>query len=220
MALSSLIFDLDGTLVDSAPSILETLRVVIEEAGHEAKIPLKTSLIGPPLMSTLEVITGIADVHRLEPLAMAFKTRYDTEGLRVTQPFPGVPEFLSELSGLDVDLHIATNKRKKPTLAILEMFGWRGLFKSVYAQDSVSPGYSDKSSMLGFQLKEVAIAPALAMYIGDTPADGMAADRNGLCFTAVDWGYGDFSHVSVTSPWIHVSTPRALMHEIQRRVAA
>lgn len=220
MNVSHLIFDLDGTLIDSAPSILACMEKVIVDAGYTPVLPLQVGLIGPPLMSTLATITGSSDSKLLQTLAAAFKDRYDSEGLRSTTPYPGIPDTLRQLHARGMKLHLATNKRSRPTLAILAMLGWHELFLSVTCQDSVTPGYAHKTLMLEHQLAEQGIDPSGAVYIGDTREDGSAAAANGLHFIAVDWGYGSFDDWNSTSSWSRAATPAALINELQRPASA
>jgi phosphoglycolate phosphatase len=207
MALAHIIFDLDGTLIDSAPSILDCMATVIDAAGYAPEVPLRVNLIGPPLLKTLERITGITDVTRLQPLAEAFKTRYDTLGLRATQAYPGVPLMLRRLVAAGLTLHLATNKRQRPTRAIIDLFGWDGLFATIYAQDQISPGFADKSAMLRQLLLDNSLDPATCVYIGDIPADARAAASNRLRFVAADWGYGTDQNWDGVEAWQHVSNP-------------
>jgi phosphoglycolate phosphatase len=213
---STLIFDLDGTLIDSAPSILACMERVVIEAGHEPVVPLDTTLIGPPLLATLSKITGLTDENLLRPLADAFKARYDDEGLRLTQPYPEITPLLHSLDALGVRLHLATNKRLRPTRSILDLMGWSGLFRSVYTQDRVAAGYADKRTMLQHLLRECALDPAMAAYVGDTREDGLGASANGLHFFAVDWGYGDFNGWPGVASWSRLATPSDLLRRVGR----
>lgn len=206
-----LIFDLDGTLIDSAPSILACMKDTVLAAGLGPTHPLDARLIGPPLMTTLARITGLADAEALSSLAAAFKARYDDEGLRSTRPCPGIPEVLRQLHEHGTRLHLATNKRMRPTCAILDLLDWNRWFTSVYTLDRASPGYADKSAMLGHLLRENGITSANAAYVGDTREDGLAAASNGLHFIAADWGYGDFDDWLGVGSWSLAPTPAALL---------
>ncbi|MFH0934613.1 MAG: HAD family hydrolase [Pseudomonadota bacterium] len=206
-----LIFDLDGTLIDSAPAILSCMDSVIAQAGHVALLPLQTGLIGPPLKTTLALITGLQDEQALQTLAEAFKDRYDNGGLRSTQPYAGINDLLRQSSESGVRLHLATNKRMRPTLSILQLLGWQEWFTSVYTLDRIPSGYAGKSSMLEHLLRENDIDPARAAYVGDTREDGMAAAANGLHFIAADWGYGDFEGWSGAGTWSRATAPADLL---------
>lgn len=209
------IFDLDGTLIDSAASILASLRAAVNDAGYTPMVPWDVALIGPPLLQTLSIVTGITDQAQLRPLAAAFKAHYDGGGCRLAEPCHGVPEILRGLDGA-ARLHLATNKRGVPTRLILDGLGWTSSFRSIYSQDRVTPGYADKGAMLKHQLQEQAIDASGAVYVGDTREDGVAAAANGLRFIAVDWGYGRFDGWGAPGPWTRVATASALLDELRR----
>lgn len=213
---TTLIFDLDGTLIDSAPSILACMESVVVDAGLSLVVPLEVNLIGPPLLVTLSRITGLSDQEELRSLAEQFKRRYDSEGFRATRAYPDVPALLEKLQMLDFELHLATNKRQCPTRAILELMGWAGVFRTVYTQDGVESGYPDKRTMLECQLREQGISPGAAAYIGDTREDGVAASANGLHFFAADWGYGSFDDWLGVPLWSRLVTPSSLLQSLAR----
>jgi phosphoglycolate phosphatase len=210
-----LIFDFDGTLIDSAPSILTCLGEVVDAAGLELKRPLNRSLIGPPLQETLARITGLTAPEMLLPLIESFKELYDTSGLHATHCYPGIQDVLKQLHEHGASLHLATNKRMTPTRSIIELLGWGAYFTSIYTLDMRPDHHADKTSMLKSQLQEQCIDPSRAIYIGDTRADGLAAEGNGMRFIAADWGYGDFHGWSGTRAWSHVMHPPALLDEIR-----
>ncbi len=185
-----LIFDFDGTIVDSAPAILACFRDVLAHRGITPLIKLDRTLIGPPLLETLQLMTGIPDKVELQGLADDFKRRYDQEALFHTMAYPEVGNALVELVASGRCLHIATNKRLHPTRLILRHLGFEEHFASVYAIDRCDPPYRNKSAILAAQLSEQGIAAHQACYVGDKAEDGNAADANGLAFYFVHWGYG------------------------------
>lgn len=189
----ALIFDLDGTLVDSAPSILAAFGAALDEAGVRPRVPLESGIIGPPLKETLAILAGSDDPAVVEPLAAGFKRHYDETGYQQTKVFPGVADMLENLAARGADLHIATNKRLLPTERILGWLGWRPWFRTVYALDMAGRGFRDKSAMIAGQLGDLALSSTSACYIGDRAEDRHAAERNGLPFIAACWGYGGFA---------------------------
>ncbi len=205
---SHLIFDFDGTLIDSAPSILACFARVLEEAGLAPQVPLEEGLIGPPLAQTMRTLSGIDDERAIAGMIEAFKTRYDSEGYRATLAYAGVAEVLAELKDAGFGLLLATNKRIRPTMLILEHLGWASLFDSVWALDRFEPKLHDKATMLGAILRHLAIEPARAAYIGDKAEDGWATDANAMPFVAARWGYGEFP--DAPAHWLHVHRPHQL----------
>jgi phosphoglycolate phosphatase len=189
--ITDIIFDLDGTLIDSAPSILECFKLVLESRKIEPICPLSPDLIGPPLSETLSRITGINEPNVLSKLAEDFKAHYDLGGYKKTVSFFGVSELLRQYSSSGFCLHIATNKRLMPTTLILSHLGWMQYFKSIYALDSASPSFVNKTAMLSALIAAEKINPISAIYIGDRAEDHESAVKNGLNFLGASWGYRD-----------------------------
>jgi phosphoglycolate phosphatase len=187
-----LIFDLDGTLIDSAPSILSCFSKVLKETGVSPREPLDERLIGPPLAQTLQNLTGIHDEAVIAAMIGLFKQYYDTEGYRDSLPYAGVAEALAELKASGYELALATNKRILPTRLILGHLGWDVMFSSVWALDSFEPRLTDKTAMLHEILNRSGVMPELTVYIGDKVEDGLAAQANAMHFVAARWGYGEF----------------------------
>ena len=207
----TVIFDLDGTLVDSAPGIITAFREVLATHHIKPRVPLDNSLIGPPLAETMARLTGETNAAELAALAEAFKSAYDGTGVSTTPAYPGINELLAELQQRQMTLHVATNKRISPTLAILERLGWTKHFSSVYALDLYQPRLADKAVLLTHLLAEQALTTASCIYIGDKHEDGAAADQNGIAFVAATWGYGDFALTACAAHWQSASSPKHLL---------
>jgi phosphoglycolate phosphatase len=210
----AVIFDLDGTLIDSAPSILASFAGALKDEGVEPLVPLTERIIGPPLRQTLEQLTGWSDPAALDRLAAGFKTRYDSEGYRTSRVYDGVEQMLSALSDRGVTMAIATNKRRAPTVKILEHFGWQRHFRMVGTLDTASPAHPDKGTMIAFLLGELSLDPQQSLYIGDTRGDGDAASANGVEFWAANWGYGAWERASLPANWRLLESPAEILERL------
>ncbi|SMC29802.1 phosphoglycolate phosphatase [Andreprevotia lacus DSM 23236] len=197
MALNAIVFDLDGTLVDSADAILRGFAFALENNGVTARCPLEQSLIGPPLMQTLARISGVEDPALLVQMAADFKAWYDGEGCLTTPAYAGVDAMLKALVLAGVPLFIATNKRLHPTERIIKALGWDRHFRAVYALDARTPAYPAKGEMVSALLVEHGLATDAVIYIGDTAGDEQASRQAGVQFWGVDWGYGDLAALDV-----------------------
>ena len=205
-----ILFDLDGTLIDSAPAILASFRDAFALTGIAPVRAIDESVIGPPLTETLQLLSGSDDPVLVARLAEAFKASYDSEGYQATAAYAGVGALLAELAGAGLSLSIATNKRIHPTRLILAHLGWSGFFSQVYALDLFTPRLPDKAAMIGRLLADQAISKDQAIYIGDRSEDGESADANGLPFIAVTWGYGSLSANEMRPGWLAAAQPAAL----------
>jgi phosphoglycolate phosphatase len=210
----SVIFDLDGTLIDSSPSILECFRYALKEANLQPAMPLDNNLIGPPLRQTLMNITGLPPGEAIEKLAITFRDIYDSEGYKATLVYPGVEDLLSQLASRQVRMAIATNKRRTPTLKILQHLGWGRYFQMVGAVDTSTPSHADKATLLGSLLNELGVDAAASLYVGDKWEDGEAAAANGMAFAAAYWGYGEWKHSEMKPGWRLISSPYEFITEI------
>lgn len=203
------IFDLDGTLIDSAPAILASFRQAFAQTGTPVERPIESDIIGPPLKETLEMISGTTDAAVIETLTEAFKAAYDGGGLNATTAYAGVDTMLKALKAAGSRLHIATNKRLHPTWKILEMLGWGDLFDTVYALDMTTPRLPTKAAMIARQLADLKLSSADTAYIGDRAEDGESADANALAFFAATWGYGALTPEALRDGWTHLPSPDA-----------
>lgn len=185
-----LLFDLDGTLIDSSPGILASFARILAAHGIKPVVPLVPALIGPPLLVTLQKVSGIDDEAQLAGLSEAFKADYDSAGYLETQVFPGVAEGLAQLATDGARLYIVTNKRMLPTRKILEAFGLARHFSGVHTRDETDPPAPSKAAVTKRLITQYSIDPAHAWFIGDTDEDAAAARQNGLGFIHAAYGYG------------------------------
>jgi phosphoglycolate phosphatase len=203
----TLIFDLDGTLIDSAPGILNAFAAALREVDIEPQVSLDSGLIGPPLTEMLIRLSGSDDPVLIQTLSGHFKLHYDSAGVAATDAYPGVDEMLNRFAASGAVMHIGTNKRLSVTQAILARLGWRDHFVSIYALDMVEPRLPGKTQLLSKQLGEQRLDPAATVYVGDKFEDGQAADANGLEFHYASWGYGDLQRAQLDAQWNWLSHP-------------
>lgn len=190
MKLSHIIFDLDGTLVDSSPGILESFHFAFEQLEQVPLQPLTREIIGPPLVDTLALLAGSDQPALIQPLADAFKQHYDGDGYTHTEVFPGITEMLVDLAGFGHRLYIATNKRIHPTRRILSHLGWNTFFDGVYSLDFFDPPCKHKAEVIANILSIHNLNKDAVIYIGDRKEDMVAAQANRLQFGFASWGFG------------------------------
>ena len=201
----NIIFDLDGTLIDSSKGILNAVDLAFQQCTVELQQPLTPNLIGPPLTQLLPLLSGTDDPKVIAQLSDAFKEGYDMEGYKKTEIFEGVSEMLELLFKKGCSLYIATNKRIIPTRKIIDFFAWTGFFQGIYALDMFD-GLATKAELIERVISLHNMDDTPMIYVGDTVADRSAAKANDVAYIMVSWGY-DFEE---RTNEIHVDTVKEL----------
>ena len=181
------IFDLDGTLTDSAEGIVASFRHALGQIG--APIPdgdLTGRLVGPPMHQTLQAM-GLGD-HADAAIA-AYRADYTTRGWSMNALFDGIPQLLSDLKDAGVRLAVATSKAEPSARRILAHFGLDGYFE-VIAGASVDGTRADKADVLAHALAQLVPLPDRVIMVGDRHHDVMGAAAHGIDTVVVGWGYG------------------------------
>jgi phosphoglycolate phosphatase len=190
-AFTAIIFDLDGTLVDSRPGIVASCAAALAEEAPDVDPPPIDALLGKPLSDLIAVIGAGLSSQRLAAVQAAFARHYDAEGWRLSLPYDGACEILAALRSAGVRLFVATNKRLDPALRILRAAGLDSLMEEVYAPDSVVPPFVDKPAMAGACVAQHSLQAPDALVVGDSEDDRLMAEAHGLSFAAAAWGYGE-----------------------------
>ena len=182
---ATVLLDLDGTLIDSAPGILGSLAAAFAELG----IPLPDgglprTLLGPPLYRSLPQLVG-AD---LAPQVLAaYRRIYGEAGIRECVPFDGIDPLLRDLAGDGVTLAVATSKAQVYAEKIVEHRGWTELFATVCG-DTLDAARPTKADVVGEALRRLG-GPTEAIMVGDRLHDVEGARTHGLDCLGVGWGY-------------------------------
>jgi phosphoglycolate phosphatase len=188
MKINTVIFDLDGTLIDSAPSILKSIKFAFDATKIEPIRPLTLDLIGPPINEIFLSLVSENKQIKLPKLIENFKQYYDEIGYKETQMYMKTTEMLDELLSMNLKLFIATNKRIKPTQKIIKHLGWKEKFDKVFTLDYFEPALKNKNIMLGQIYKDLTRS-GCAIYVGDRAEDAEAAAMAGFPFFYASWGY-------------------------------
>lgn len=186
----ALIFDLDGTLVDSAPDIADAANRMLAEAGV-APLELETIIgfVGAGLPKLVErVIAHVGlDPGRHGALSARMQVLYAQAPAARARLYPGLPEALHALRAQGWRLGLCTNKPEAPARAILAAFGLTDLFEVVVGGDTLVVRKPDPAPLRhGFAALG---APMARLYVGDSETDAETARRAGLPFLLFTEGY-------------------------------
>ena len=178
----TVIFDLDGTLIDSQPGIIDSLKFALADSGFCHELSSTQVPVGPPLSELIQIFTNTNDLSTINPIISKFKFHYDSSGFRSSRLFDGVYGFLSSLYCAHLNLYIATNKRLAPTIKILNHLSIDCFFNDVYAVDSCERNYDSKASMLKALICNHCI-DSNVLYLGDRYDDYSATVANSIPVT-------------------------------------
>jgi phosphoglycolate phosphatase len=185
-----ILFDLDGTLVDSLPGIEFSVR----EAFRACQLPVPEEglreMIGPPIRTILFRAGNVAEESRLDALERAFRASYDSEGWQMAVCFPGANDVLRTMHERGHRLFVVSNKPRHISLQILNRERVFDYFEATVTRDSRWPHYRGKTEMIAYLLAERGIARENCLMVGDTIEDANAAATCGLRFAWMTYGYG------------------------------
>lgn len=197
----TLIFDLDGTLVDSFPGIEHSALRAIETVLPGYAVPALRPFIGPPIREIFRRALTLTDEITLTKLEAAFRVNYDGGGWQRSVLYPGVHDLLLEASNLRVRLMVLTNKPARPTWLILEHLQIRNLFDAIATPDAPGAGFTRKAEGAAALRDRYSLRSERTMIIGDSLDDFEAAQICAFRFAAVRHGYGNVWQRTRPHPW-------------------
>lgn len=189
LPLRAVLFDLDGTLVDSAPDLCNAVNRVLDEAGHPqvalARLRQVVSKGGRAMLAM--ALPDLPEAEREAYLA-PFLASYG-EALAVDSvTFPGVPELLAALEARGIRWGIVTNKPEGLARGVVAGFGWSARCAVLVGGDTL-PQRKPAPEPLLLACDRLGIAPGEALYVGDDRRDIEAARAAGMASVAALWGY-------------------------------
>jgi 2-phosphoglycolate phosphatase len=183
-ACQTLVFDLDGTLIDTAADIRATLSLALLDCGLPVLAPDE---IPPDMHSPLRSIVAAQlasngqDSTLVNDVVVAYERRFERQPHAASQLYPGVAHYLASRQHSGCRLAVCTNKRHANAVAVLARFDLLGFFSHVVGSDSAAHAKPDPAPLL-LALELLQADPAEALLIGDSHVDASCAQRSGVGF--------------------------------------
>ncbi len=201
------LFDVDGTLLDSANDICGAVREALASAGvTEVAESYLRSFIGYHLHDMFFELFPHYSREDADALLATYRRIYLARGHMSTRPYNGVAGMLSALGGLK---STATTKSSETARAVLTQFGLVGHFNHVQGTDGF-PSKPEPDVILR-SLDLFGVRPEECLLIGDAPPDMEAGRRAGVRTCAVAWGYGDPAAMRAHGPDYWIDSPAELI---------
>jgi len=188
--LLNLIWDLDGTLIDSQAEILYHLKLALQDASFDIRDQVKPIKIGPPLDIMLkesfpaETLT----MEKINEIISCYRERYNNSGFPMTGPFNGIEEIISDTTNF---VHyVVTNKPNPASQRIIDKLGWTDKIASLKAQSAQIEQRKPKTDLFAELITEFGGDRSSFIGIGDAKTDCIAAKKNGITAVGVLWGTG------------------------------
>lgn len=194
--ISTLFFDLDGTLTDPSEGITRCLQYGLEQIGRP--FPPQAELvqyIGPPLRWTFPQLLGTDDAKLVDEAIRHYRRRFADVGLFENEMYAGIPELLGALRDDGYDLYVVTSKPTVYAERIIEHFGLDRYFVATFGPD-LNGRFDDKAELIAHILVDRNLRPQQVVMIGDRASDIAAGKTNGTHTLGVTYGFGDLKELT------------------------
>lgn len=209
MRYKTIIFDLDGTLTDSAEGIINTIKYSLDKAGINYNGVNLNTFIGPPLLDSYIAYLGINKDDALKAIEY-YQERFSTLGKFENKVYAGVENMLKTLKSFGYTLLVATTKPEVFAIEILKHFHLFDYF-DVVSGGSLDQKLSDKAEILKIAINRNKADYRSSIMIGDRKHDIIGAHKNNIPCIGVLYGYGNIEELKNASADYILESPNDIV---------
>lgn len=190
-----ILFDLDGTIIDSAPGITASLAWTFEQLSLPIPTPAEfLSYVGPPILDSFRDLAGMSSAEANHALTI-YRPHYLRTGVFDSSVYPGIPGVLQSIAASEIPLALATSKPEIPALAALDHYSLTEHFDVITgaSDDEVRSRKADVVAEALVRLKQRGFDVSNPIMVGDREHDIEGAAENGVPTIFVTWGYGSIA---------------------------
>lgn len=185
------LFDLDGTVIDSKAGILKCIKHALDNHSIPCPDEILDQMVGPPFRVSMNELLGVHDEELITALIDEYRKEYDESGLYSSTVYDGVENLLADLKNRGFVIAIATSKPYKFSKKIIDYLSLDKYFDFIGAASSDS-SMEAKSDVIEHVLENLKVTDkSEVLMIGDRLYDIVGAKKVGLDSLAVLWGYGN-----------------------------
>ena len=202
----AVVFDLDGTLADTAPDIHHSLNAVLNQRGlNSIELSSVTLMIGggPELLirRALDELGAAAEAGEMAELTAEFEGTYLERGNALTKLFPGARACIAELEGHGIPIGLCSNKPEHICDQLLADLDIRDYFAAIQGSGTGLPRKPRPDPLLAI-LDRLGATPSQALYVGDSSTDVKTARAGGVPVALVTHGYTSKPAATLGSDWV------------------
>lgn len=210
----AIFFDLDGTLTDSGPGIMNCAQPALAHFGISVADRNQLRVfVGPPLRQSFARF-GVAP-EDIDEAIRIFRARYVPIGKFENAPYPGIEDLLARLKAENYPLFVATSKPEVTAIEVLEHFHLAQYFDRICGA-SLDEGRETKEDVITYLLAQIG-DPGQTVMVGDTDYDVIGAKAHGIPTIGVTWGYGEVEAMKTAGAVALANTPEELHHLLSQR---
>lgn len=186
--IEAVLFDLDGTLLNTTEGVLESALYAAKKLGYP-ELPYETMLtfVGPPIQQSFMKWYGCT-AEKAQEAANVFRSYYKENALFKAELYPGIIDLLNELKLRGIKIGVATYKREDYAISILEHFGIAPFCQTMHGADNFNK--LTKADIVNICIQELSSQKDGVVLIGDTEHDAKGAAEAGIPFFGVTFGFG------------------------------
>jgi phosphoglycolate phosphatase len=212
-ASTAVLFDLDGTLIDSFPGIAAAYHHMLHELGLEDVLDREIrGLVGQNIEAVLHENFGLSG-DRLDKGVAAFRAEYGSRGLYRYSKYEGIERVLERLRDEAITLCIATSKMRSMTSDLLAHAGWSETFAVVGGAEP-EDSRIHKRDIIAWSLGQLPRGTQAVAMVGDRGIDIASSQELGLPGIGVTWGYGDRAELIAAGASVIVDSPDKLLQTL------
>ena len=206
MKITTVLFDLDGTLTDSGPGIMNSVKYALEKAGEPVpKTDELRKFIGPPLKGQFMEHCGISEERAAEMVTL-YREYFTVTGIFENSVYDGVEEMLKTLKEAGIKIAMATSKPEKFAKIIADHFGLAKYF-DVIGGACMDETRTEKQDVIHYVLEQC----DKIVMVGDRSYDILGGHAEGLKVIGVLYGYGDLKELSQAGADALATTPQEVV---------
>lgn len=216
MQYQAVLFDLDGTLIDSLADLGESANAVLKEQGFPVHaIETYRQMVGNGMRELMRrCLPESASLALADEMLGRFKCVYEARLLQKTRPYEGVLTLLSALRERGIPLAVCTNKEHRAALTLVDALFPAGTFAYVFGERDGVRRKPDPEAVLDIAGR-LGVPPSAAIYAGDSLVDMQTAVRAGMLPVGVLWGFREREELEAHGGKIILSEPMELLEKVE-----